>query len=78
MAIARLPELAVWISGRLGSHEGPNVSARAMDRARRARAGMPRFSSPVRTFLQRGQLEFAEKLDDPPPIARRDVPADAS
>src|SRR5689334_20466794 len=52
-----------WISGRLGSHEGPNVSARAMDRARRARAGMPRFSSPVRTFLQRRQLEFAQQLD---------------
>jgi hypothetical protein len=34
-----------------------------MDRARRALAGIFRFSSPVRTFLQLGQLELAEKLD---------------
>src|SRR5512138_116994 len=39
------------------------MSTRVMDRAIRALAGIFRFSASVRSFLQLGQLELAEKLD---------------
>src|SRR4029079_13127214 len=39
------------------------ASTRTMDRARRALAGIFRFSSRAGTFLQVGQLQLAEELD---------------
>src|SRR5437868_4828903 len=49
--------------GRPTRHCGARVSTRAMDRARRALAGMLRCSSPERALLQLRQLELTEEFD---------------